>query len=142
MDDIDQKLLKLLQKDGRSSATKLAKRLGVSRGTVQNRIERMLDLRVIQRFTLELGAGASEQQVSAFSLLRVKSEADLIVLAALRRVPGVLEVSTLSGSNDLVVEIRAVSLTELDQTLNKIRAIPDVVETHSNIRLTTTPALV
>jgi len=57
MDDIDHKLLAILQKDSRSSATDLAKRLGVSRGTVQNRIDRMLDTDVIHRFTLELGVG-------------------------------------------------------------------------------------
>lgn len=138
MDDVDHKLLSLLQQNGRASATTLAQRLGVSRGTVQNRINRMLDNGVIHRFSLELGPAASNQQISAFTLLRVKADDGRAVLAALRKVPGVLEVSTLSGAADFVVELRAASLAEMDQVLDKIRAIPDVAETHCHIRLTTT----
>lgn len=141
MDSIDQKLLAILQKDGRCSATTLAKRLGISRGTVQNRIDRMLDTDVIHRFTLELGVGASDQKVSAFTLLRINSKGERIVVAKLRKLPNVLEVSTLSGENDLVVELRAETLADLDCILNEICAIPDVIETHSNIRLTTTQGL-
>lgn len=139
MDDLDHQLLTLLQKNGRASATILARRLGVSRGTVQNRIDRMLDKGVIHRFSLELGTGASDRQISAFTLLRVKADDGRAVLAALRKVEGVLEISTLSGAADLVVEIRAASLAQADRILDKIRAIPDVAETHCHIRLTTIP---
>ncbi|MEO1550752.1 MAG: Lrp/AsnC family transcriptional regulator [Pseudomonadota bacterium] len=141
MDTLDQKLLALLQVDARCSATTLAKQLGVSRGTVQNRIDRMLDTKVIHRFAAELGVGAADQQISAFTLLRIKTEGEKLVVAKLRKIPGVLEISTLSGENDLVVELRAASLADLDCILNAIRVLPDVVETQSNIRLTTTHTL-
>jgi len=139
MDDTDQKLLALLQLNARESATTLAARLGVSRGTVQNRIDRMLDQGIIHRFGVALGPGIADQQISAFTLLRVKADDGRAVLAALRRVGGVLEVSTLSGAADFVVELRAPSLTAMDRILDQIRAIPDVAETHCHIRLTTTP---
>ncbi|MEM9395368.1 MAG: Lrp/AsnC family transcriptional regulator [Pseudomonadota bacterium] len=136
MDDLDRKLLSLLQRDGRASATILARRLNVSRGTVQNRIDRLIDEDVIQHFTLEFGSGVESQQVSAFTLVRVNVNDGRAVLRALSKVPGVLEVSTLSGAFDLVVELRAASLAEMDRILDAIRALPDVAETQCHIRLT------
>lgn len=135
MDDLDQKLLSLLQKDARASATLLARRLGVSRGTIQNRIDRMVDDGRIQRFTLELAPSLDEGQVSAFTLVRVKVDDGRAVQLALQKVPGVLEIATLNGLFDLVVEVRARSLAELDGVLDKIRSIPDVAETQCHIRL-------
>ena len=135
MDDLDQKLIALLHLDARASATALAKRLGVSRGTVQNRIDRMLDDERILRFTLELAPSIEDSHVSAFTLVRVKVDDGRAVQAALRKVPGVLEIATLSGVFDLVVELRAISLAEMDSVLDQIRAIPDVAETQCHIRL-------
>lgn len=135
MDRLDQQLIALLQTDARASVTVLAQRLGVSRGTVQNRIDRMVDDGRIQRFTLDLAPGMEESQVSAFTLLRVKVDDGRAVQLALRKVPGVLEIATLSGVFDLVVELRAASLAEMDGILDRIRSIPDVAETQCHIRL-------
>ena len=49
MDNLDHKLLHLLTKDARASVTDLARALGVSRGTVQNRIDRLLHTKVIHQ---------------------------------------------------------------------------------------------
>lgn len=137
MDDIDHKLLSQLQLDARTSATKLAKVLGVSRGTVQNRINRLVDRGIVQRFTLEFGPGVPTQQISAFALVRVRVNDGPTVVAALRRTAGVIEVSTLGGAYDLVVDLRAASLAEMDTILDSIRAIAGVAETNCNIRLST-----
>ncbi len=59
------------------------------------------------------------------------------VTAALRRIEGIIEISTLSGAFDMVVVLRAASLKQLDAALVKIRAIPAVAETHSQIRRNT-----
>ncbi len=139
MDDLDQALISLLQKDSRASATVLAERLDVSRGTIQNRIQRLVDQDIIQRFTLDLGEEYAARQVSAFTLVRVRANDGRAVLAALRKISGVNEVSTLSGSFDLVVELRADSLSDIDNMLDVIRAVPDVAETQCHIRLKTIP---
>jgi DNA-binding Lrp family transcriptional regulator len=135
MDDLDQRLIAELRNDARKSATLLAKRLGVSRGTIQNRIDRMVDDGRIQRFTLQLGPTLEESQVSAFTLVRAKVDDGRAVHLALRKVSGVLEVATLSGAFDFVVELRAGSLAQMDGILDQIRAIPDVAETQCHIRL-------
>ena len=137
MDDLDQSLLALLTRDARASTTDLARALGVSRGTVQNRIERLLAQRVIQRFTVALGASEEDYQISAFALIRLEASDGKVAIKTLRRIDSIIDISTLSGAFDLVVEIRTSSLKRLDGILDRIRAIPDVAETQSHIRLST-----
>lgn len=135
MDDLDHQLLQLLTKDARTSATVLAQRLGVSRGTIQNRIDRLQHQGVIKRFTVELSAGEEDLQVSAFTLIRLKADDGKATIQSLRRISAILEIHTLSGSFDLVAEVRAASLSKLDGVLDRIRALPEVAETQSHIRL-------
>ncbi|MXQ07383.1 AsnC family transcriptional regulator [Alphaproteobacteria bacterium GH1-50] len=137
MDDLDQRLLALLTRDARASTTDLARALDVSRGTVQNRIDRLKSRRVIHRFTVELGASEEDHQISAFALIRLDASDGRVAVAALRRIDSIIDISTLSGAFDLVAEIRTSSLVRLDAILDRIRAIPDVAETQSHIRLRT-----
>ena len=137
MDDLDHKVLALLTRDARASTTDLARALGVSRGTVQNRIERLLASRVIHRFTVQLGVSDDDSQISAFALIRLTATDGKVAIKALRRIDGIIDISTLSGVFDLVVEIRTSSLKRLDAILDLVRALPDVAETQSHIRLTT-----
>jgi len=137
MDDIDRELLLLLTRDARASAADLARTLSVSRGTVQNRVEKLVAQGIIEKFTIELGSGEKDHQVSAFALIHLKADDDSVFKAALRRIKEVTQVSTLSGSFDLVVELRCGSLAKLDETLDLIRAMPDVADTQSHIRLRT-----
>lgn len=140
MDDLDHRLLRLLTKDARTSATVLAQKLSVSRGTIQNRIDRLQHQDVIRRFTVELSAGETDTQVSAFTLIRLKAGDGKVTLQSLRRIPAILDIHTLSGSFDLVAEVRASSLTNLDGVLDRIRALPEVAETQSHIRLSSSKA--
>lgn len=140
MDDMDHQLLNLLMKDSRMSATVLSKKLGVSRGTIQNRIDRLQKQNVINRFTIELSAGESDVQVSAFTLIKLKADDGRVVIPSLRRISEILDIHTLSGSFDMVVEVRASSLSNLDKILDRIRALPEVAETQCHIRLTTLKA--
>lgn len=137
MDDLDHKLLSLLTHDARASVSDLANELGVSRGTVQNRIDRMMRDKVIHRFTVEMGSDTEDHQISAFTLIRLNADDGKVAIAALKRIDGVLDISTLSGAFDLVVELRTSSLKRLDAILDRIRSINDVSETQSHIRLAT-----
>ena len=137
MDQLDDRLLLLLQKDGRASATVLAEALGVSRGTVQNRIDKLLKTGVIKNFSVELGQSEQDHQVNAFTMVKLRTEGDEAFKAALRRIEEVTEIATLSGHFDIVIEIRCGSLKRLDLLLDKIRLLPDVADTQSHIRLRT-----
>ena len=99
MDEIDKRLILLLTRDGRASAADLARALSVSRGTIQNRIDKLSSSGVIEKFTVELGQGERENQVSAFTLMKLNvASDDSVVRASLKRTKEITQVSTLSGS--------------------------------------------
>ena len=135
MDHLDQELMLSLTKDARASATDLAQNLGVSRGTVQNRFDKLLHTKVIERFTVELGNAEQDHQVSAFTLIKLTADDGRATQAALRRVSAVTGIHSLSGNFDMVVEIRVASLMALDAVLDQIRDLPHVADTQSHIRL-------
>lgn len=137
LDEIDKRLLLLLTRDARASAADLARVMSVSRGTIQNRIDKMMRQGVIDKFTVEIGKGETEHQISAFALIHLNADDDTVIKAALRRIEEVTQVSTLSGTFDLVVELRCGSLAGLDTVLDIIRKMPDVADTQSHIRLRT-----
>lgn len=135
MDDTDRNLLQVLLQDGRRPVSDLASRLGVSRATVQNRIDRMVDRGIITKFTVELGPEEAENTISAFCLLKLVANDTRPTIAALRKIDGTGDIHSLSGSYDMIVEIRTHSLKKLDEILDDIRRVPDVAETVSSLRL-------
>jgi DNA-binding Lrp family transcriptional regulator len=135
MDDTDRSLLRILARDGRRSVSDLANDLGVSRATVQNRMARMADRGTIAGFTVELGPDEEENSISAFCLLKLVANDTRPTVAALRRIAGTGAIHSLSGSFDMIVEIRTHSLKKLDTILDDIRRVPDVAETVSSLRL-------
>jgi DNA-binding Lrp family transcriptional regulator len=137
MDDFDNRLLYLLTTDARASVTDLAGILGVSHGTVQNRIDKLVHTNVIHRFTVELGQSDDDHQISAFTLIKLKADDGRVTQVQLRRIDAITDIHTLSGNFGIVVEIRTSSLKRLDHILDQIRALPDVAETQSHIRLST-----
>ncbi|MEX3009817.1 Lrp/AsnC family transcriptional regulator [Hoeflea sp. TYP-13] len=135
MDDTDRNLLQILMEDGRRSVSDLAVELGVSRATVQNRVARMVDRGTIAKFTVELGPDEEENTISAFCLLKLVANDTRPTVAALRKIKGTGDIHSLSGSFDMIVEIRTYSLKKLDEILDDIRRVPDVAETVSSLRL-------
>lgn len=135
MDEIDHALIRLLRKDARSPLSDMAAKIGVSRGTVRNRIERLISQKVIERFTIQLADIDVENEIIAFALIRVRANDGSRTLIALRKMASVATIHTLSGAYDLVAELKVRSLKQLDDELDEIRKLPDVAETQSHIKL-------
>ncbi len=57
MDDLDREILSILRRDARTPYTEIADRVGTSEGTVRNRVERLVDDGVIERFTVATRTG-------------------------------------------------------------------------------------
>ena len=70
MDSLDQQLLALLRQDARASVATLAHKLGVSRGTVNNRITKMEDAGIITGYTVRLRPDAEPSQIRAWLSLQ------------------------------------------------------------------------
>lgn len=136
LDDVDSRLVALLRNDARQTAIELARRLGVSRATVQNRIERLVRDRVILGFTLRLDPGSERQVVRALTSIEIRSGDIRQVVAALRGIPEALAIYSTNGRWDVVVELVTEDLAQLDTVLGRIRDIVGVSHSETSILLT------
>ena len=57
MDDLDREILTILRRDSRTPYTEIADHVGTSEGTVRNRVERLVDEGIIERFTVATRTG-------------------------------------------------------------------------------------
>lgn len=137
MDDLDHRLLGLLRADSRSSAASLAQALKVSRGTVQNRIARMMAEGVIQGFTVTTRRELEPNRVRAIMTIAVEGERSAAVVRALRGLPEVAAIHTTNGRWDLVAEPDTATLADFSRLLDRIRTIDGIASTETSILLAT-----
>ncbi|QFU15775.1 Lrp/AsnC family transcriptional regulator [Microvirga thermotolerans] len=137
MDDLDQRLITLLRHNGRRSVSDLALELGVSRATVRSRMERLERSGDIVGYTVILRADAVSLPVRGITLIEVEGRAADRVVDALGGFPEVSAIHTTNGKWDLVVELGAASLTDFDAVLRRVRLIPGVIASETNLLLAT-----
>jgi DNA-binding Lrp family transcriptional regulator len=135
LDEIDRGLIEMLRDDSRLPTATLARRLGVSRGTVQNRIDRLVAAGVIQGFTIRLQSDVDTGQIAAITSLEIRSSDHKPVITQLKRLPEVARIHATNGRWDLIVEIRTRDLASLDRVLTAIRTIKAVSASETSILL-------
>jgi DNA-binding Lrp family transcriptional regulator len=135
LDELDRKLIALLRSDSRKPAAALAQALGVSRGTIQNRIDKLLAAGVIQRFTIATRTDEDEGRVRAVMSIEIEGERSKKVLRQLRGFPEVVQVHTTNGRWDLITELDVATLAEFSRTLDAIRRIEGIAATETSILL-------
>jgi DNA-binding Lrp family transcriptional regulator len=137
MDDTDRQLIALLRADARMPAAVLAKRLKVSRGTVQNRLARLIRDGAILGFTIRTAPEEDEGRVRAIMALAVEGDRSATVLAALKGLPEVEAVHVTNGRWDMLAELNTASLADFSRVLDRVRAIPAVTASETSLLLTT-----
>lgn len=135
MDDTDRHLLALLRDNARVPVASLAKSLRVSRGTVQNRIDRLVGRGIIQGFTVRAEAEAESQRIRAVMSLSIEGGQSDRVLSLLRGYPEVRIVHTTNGRWDMVLELSTDSLQGFDKVLHRIRQISGVSASETSLLL-------
>ena len=137
MDTLDERLIILLRQNARRSISDLAAALGVSRATARARLERLERSGEIVGYTVILRAEAVELPVRGLMLIEVGGQAADQVVRALGGFPEVSTIHTTNGRWDLVVELSTSTLTELDAVLRRIRMIPGITGSETNLLLAT-----
>jgi DNA-binding Lrp family transcriptional regulator len=137
MDTTDLQLLALLRQDARASVATLASKLGVSRGTVSNRIRRLEDQGVITGYGVQLRPDTQADRITAWMSIAVEGNQTRAVIAVLLGEPGVSGLHDTNGRWDLLAEIRAASLGELATVLERVRLIKGIGATETSIHLQT-----
>ena len=135
MDDLDRGLVALLRTDGRMPVTTLARRLGVSRATINSRIERLLESGKVLGFTVRTREDHGDHDVRAIALIEVEGRTTSEVIKALRGLAEIQSLHTTNGGWDLVAEIRCDSLLDFDRVLGRIRAVDGVINSETSLLL-------
>lgn len=137
MDITDQRLLALLRENARASTTELARQLGLSRTTVQSRIERLEREGVVIGYTVRTSAAHDAGQVRAMVMITATPKLTPAIEAALRRIAQVRTLHSVSGIYDFIATVEAGSVGELDALVDRIGALDGVERTSTAILMTT-----
>lgn len=137
LSDRDRALLALLMDDARMPIAEIARRLGVARTTAQSRLDRLEGAGVIAGYGLRLSDAYLRDQVRAFAMITLRPKMLDRVVAALRAIPEVQSAHSVSGEFDLVAEVAAPAIRELDRVLDAIGMLDGVERTHSSVLLST-----
>ncbi len=137
MDDLDEHLLERLRENARAPVAELARALGLSRTTVQSRLARLERNGTIAGYSVKLAASYEAARVHAFVLLTVEPKQAAAVTAALKRLPGVRCLQSVSGPFDMIATVEAGGVADMDAVIDEIGSVKGVERTNSAIVLST-----
>lgn len=127
LDEIDRKLVALLQDDGRRSLSEMAREVGLSHASVRLRINRLFDERIVT-ITAVTHPGTHGYSQSAQIAIRTDHRVTE-VSEAVAELPEVYYVVSVTGEYDLLVELMAIDTEHLQELVMAVRAIPGVRST-------------
>jgi DNA-binding Lrp family transcriptional regulator len=126
-DRLDGRLVALLAEQPRIGVLECARRLGVARGTVQARLDRLQRDGVIRGFGPDVDPAALGYEVTAFVTLEIRQGSGHQAVAMhLARIPEVLELHTVTGQGDLLCRIVARSNADLQRVIDEVVADEDI----------------
>jgi DNA-binding Lrp family transcriptional regulator len=134
-DELDRRIIAHLRGDGRASLAKLADAIGVARGTVQNRLDRLTETGTLLGFTVRIREDYDDRRVHAVMMIEVVGKSTTQVIRKLRGIPEIASLHTTNGKWDLVADIRAGSLSDFDRVLRDIRMIDGVSNSETSLLL-------
>jgi DNA-binding Lrp family transcriptional regulator len=136
VDDLDAGLIGLLTEEPRIGVLEASRRLGVARGTVQARLDRMGERGVITGYGPDVDPAALGYGVTAFITLEIRqARGHDPVAAGLEAIPEILEVHTITGAGDMLCRVVARTNADLQRVVDAIVEVSGVVRTATVIAL-------
>ena len=132
MDELDRRILNILRRDARTPYTEIAATVGTSEGTVRNRVERMTETDVIERFTVATRTGNVKAMVEVSVAVDVDTHAVTERMAEWDQVDFVWMVS---GEEDIVLIVDAADTGGVNDLITKARELDEVLSTKTRLIL-------
>jgi DNA-binding Lrp family transcriptional regulator len=138
IDALDANLIALLRTEPRVGVLEASRRLGVARGTVQARLDKLVERGVVRSFGPEVDPAALGYVVTAFVTLEISQPRGHSTLTEhLAAVPEVLEAHTITGSGDVLLRVVARSNADLQRVIDAIVTAEGIMRSSSVIALET-----
>ncbi|SEH49261.1 DNA-binding transcriptional regulator, Lrp family [Halopenitus malekzadehii] len=132
MDELDRQILSVLRRDSRTPYTEIADQVGTSEGTVRNRVERMNEEGIIERFTVTTRTGNVKAMIEISVEVNVDTGAVGDRMADWEAVDFVWQVS---GEDDIVLVVDAVDTGAVNDLITEAREMDDVKSTKTRLIL-------
>ncbi len=137
IDGKDRDLLALLSANSRESTANLARKLGMSRTTVTNRIERLEKRGIITGYTVQFSDDYERGQIQAHVMISSDPKSAAKIVSALKKIPAVQALHAVNGVYEMLAMVSAESTQHLDQVLDQIGNTDGITKTTSSIVLST-----
>ncbi len=132
MDTVDRAILDVLRADSRTSIRDVASQVGISRANAYARVKRMVDTKVIRKFTVDVDHAALGLGLSAYVHVRTKQNSWKSFRKKVWELEEAAHVALVTGDFDCVILVRARDADHLRElVLERIQALPEVVATQT-----------
>jgi DNA-binding Lrp family transcriptional regulator len=132
MDELDRRILTILRRDARTPYTEIAERVGTSEGTIRNRVERMTEEGVIERFTVATRTGNIKAMIEVSVAVDVDTTGVGERMAEWEEVDFVWQVS---GEEDIVLVVDAADTRGVNELITECREMDEVKSTKTRLIL-------
>ena len=138
MDALDRNLIDLFAAEPRIGVLEASRRLGVARGTVQARLDKLVASGVVIGWGPELSTEALGYPVTAFLTLEISpGKGHDVVAEHLASIPEVLEAYTITGTGDMWCRVVSRSNSDLQRVIDQVLAFPGIERTATVMALAT-----
>lgn len=133
----DDELIALLRVNAREPVASLARKLGLSRTTVQDRLRRLEQNGVIAGYSVKLAREITRGGICAFVTISVEPRRQIDVAKSVSRLPQVETLHTVSGKFDLVAQVKTASAEDMDRLIDQVGLIAGVTQIETAVILST-----
>ena len=141
MSEKDERILRELAEDGRKSVVEISDELEIPRATVQERLKKMTETGVIRKFVAIPDYSKIGKPVTAYVLVTFRNGENVSqrgLAEGISKIPGVYEVSVISGEWDIVLKVRAGSVEEVGTlVVDKLRMMKGIEKTQTCVAFQT-----
>jgi len=138
LDDIDLKILDILQKNGRVKRNELAQMIGLSVPSVSERMKRLEEAGVIKGYTALLNSKMLGKDITAFIFVFIDSSKNYpLFIERAMEVDEILECHSITGEGSHLLKVKTENTSTLEKLLARIQSWPGVTGTRTNIVLST-----
>jgi Lrp/AsnC family transcriptional regulator for asnA, asnC and gidA len=137
IDELDKNILSLIQDNARASFAEIAKKLGVSEGTIHIRVKKLSEKKVIQGFYTIISPEKLDKGLMAFVAMKANAPEYSQIVSKLINMSDIYEIHEVTGDFYSILKVRTKDKDTLADILDKIGAIKGVLSTHTMIVLKT-----
>jgi Lrp/AsnC family transcriptional regulator of lysine biosynthesis len=133
MDEKDKQIIKILKDNGRAGYGEIGSQVGLSEGAVRKRIKTLTDESVIRKFTVKVGVGEGAQAITLLATNPAYPTQE--VSKKIQETPNVETIYEVTGEYDIVAVINGLTVTEVNECIEKIRRVEGIMKTNTMIVL-------